>query len=156
MNLLNITEAPAENLAGLDNIVYIGLVADAASIPVKHAVDVLLDPTVWVNLATPPVMKTGKKMVSIRVTPDSIKFDADGQGELDGKSIKNKLEFSIPGLTDENLALVSATNNADLFFIFSHNGQYHLMGNKERPANAESPKGTSGGKDSPIRRTGLW
>ena len=146
LSLVEIKEQPQENLAGLDNYLMVGVINDVASMGAKHADDGTTDSTAWLTITTPPVMKTGKIMYSLRATPETIKWDPESQGELDGHSVKNKLEFFIPGLQLDNLTLMAVISNADLFFIFSHNGQYHQMGNKERVAILESAKGTSGGK----------
>ena len=153
LTLIDKINKPNENMGGATSRILIGLLADALTIPVNHAKDVASSITEWVTLETPPVMKTGKKMVIIQASQDTVEIKHDPQGETDCASFKNLLEFFVPGYEKESLALAAALLNNDVFIIVEQGGQFHMLGNKEQPCNSDGTGGATGKKAADSKGT---
>jgi len=116
-----------------------GIVQEVAFIPLA---DILTLPTVTqadptstgtftdlVKITGDIVLKTGKQLLSIYLTDESGQMSDELQGELDGKSFKNNLEFLHPGDGDEIRGFTAWAKNSNLVFIVkTKEGKNYLFG----------------------------
>jgi hypothetical protein len=74
------------------------------------------------------------------------------QGEFDGKSFMNTLEFLHPGSRPEMLGFAAYCKNGNLIFLIEEqDGQKRLLGHPRYPAKMVSAPGTTG-KESAARK----
>lgn len=91
------------------------------------------------------VMKAGKRAYKVYTDPDNAEMTYESQGEKGSKSKKAKLDIKIPGLRAKVLGFNAAIQNAELVILaLLNNGEWHMMGDKDRGADLEDDKTTSG------------
>ena len=107
-----------------------------------------------VEITTPIVMKTGKRIWDLYGTLGEGKLDCNSVGPRDGKSYENMVEFSHPGNSPKFLGfLANAGNETFVLFCKEKNGRVRIVGSLEDPAYFEDGKSTSGAKPSDGRVT---
>ncbi len=109
------------------------------------------DPTAagtFASLVTVPsdiIMKSGKKMFELYLTDETGTVMDEVQGELDGKSFKNTLEFVHPGESEEIRGFAAWAKNSNLIFVVrTKEGKRLLFGNDLSPAKLITAPGTLG------------
>lgn len=139
----------ANNTAGIGQYIYYCKESDIDVLPTV----VQPDPTQsgsledLVTITDNIVMKPGKKFNKIYVTLETGKLDSESQGEIDGVSYLNKLEFLVPGSEDKTLGLQAYAKNASLIFIVPElDGKKRMLGYRAYPAKMISAPGTTGQK----------
>lgn len=91
------------------------------------------------------VMKAGKRAYKVYTDPDNAEMTYESQGEKGSKSKKAKLDIKIPGLRAKVLGFNAAIQNAELVILaLLNNGEWHMMGDKDRGADLDDDKTTSG------------
>lgn len=99
------------------------------------------------------VLKAGKQLLSIYLTDETGQVMDEMQGELDGKSFKNTLEFLHPGESDEIRGFTAWAKNSNLIFIVkTKEDKNYLFGSALSPAKMVTAPGTTG--KAPADRKG--
>jgi hypothetical protein len=148
----------ADNTAGVAQYIYGAPVSYFDTIP-----DVIQpDPTGsgslsdLVTIKDNYVLKSGKDLIKLYVTLETGKLDSETQGEFDGMSFLNKLEFLIPGSTPTALGFARlAKNGSWIWFVPLIDGQKRVVGHRNYPAKLVSAPHTTGQK-SADRKAGTY
>ena len=90
-------------------------------------------------ISTAHTFKTGKCFKKIYCTMNKGKVDAKGQGETDGKSLKQEAEIFYPGSSAELHGFMGAVKNDSFVFLFEtpdtdDTGEYLQVGTEQFPA----------------------
>jgi len=103
-----------------------------------------------VTVSSNITMTTGKGLMKIGVTLDSIKITQSTEGETDNKGVKQKIEFSRPGNQDAAFESFLENNvNEDLFAIVDYfNGTKKLFGYPGNPLSLTSESNDDNEKDT--------
>lgn len=140
-----------------------GIVQEVAYVPLAD-IDTLptvvqADPTATgsfadlVKVVGDIVLKTGKNLLSIYLTDETGQISDELQGELDGKSFKNMLEFLHPGDSDEIRGFTAYAKNSNFIFIVkTKEGKNYLFGSALSPAKMVTAPGSTG--KAPADRKG--
>lgn len=144
LNMSDISFAEGQENYGGVSKVYYGFIADTVeeSFPSPKTAPTSLEEAI--TITTPIVMKTGKKMNTIYVTPETSGIDGETQGERDAESTKRTAEFFFPQPNADGLGFARVCQNRRMFFIFKDmRGQLRLIGSHIFPAKC-SPKDSTG------------
>jgi len=103
--------------------------------------------------ATALVLKSGKTLKHIYITPNTGSLNSPDQGEIDGISQKVELKFFIPGNSESLRKLQKLTNNRNLIFIVQDAEQrYFMVGNEQFPAVKIASEGHNTGETTESRK----
>lgn len=145
------------NTGGIQQAIYVGLMADVLTFPSTVATDPLAisgDLKDLVTINADLVMKDGKPLKKVYVTLEKGELKHDGQGEMDGRSFANTLDILHPGNSPEALGFLSFVKNADLVILLADtDGQKRLLGNRGYPAKLVDSKGTTGGTTASLKHS---
>jgi hypothetical protein len=101
-------------------------------------------------------MKPYKKFNELYVTLETGKIDSNSQGELDGMSFKNVLDFFHPGSSAQILGFAQWAKNSDLIFLVPESdGQVRILGHKGYPAKMTKAQVTTGAKGADRKGNGF-
>lgn len=90
-------------------------------------------------------LKTGTKPTTIYLTDETGELKDEIQGELDGKSFSNMLEFLHPGEGDDIRGFAAyIKNNSGIFVVRSKEDKQFLFGSMLSPAKLVTGPGTMG------------
>ncbi|MDJ1500468.1 hypothetical protein [Xanthocytophaga agilis] len=90
-------------------------------------------------------MLPGKDFKRIYVTLETGELKHDAQGELDGMSFLNQLDFFMPGSRAEVLGFAQWAKNSSLIFLIPElDGQIRMLGHRAYPAKMIPASGTTG------------
>lgn len=107
----------------------------------------------YVEAAGSFTFKTGEQPVFIYATEETVKYSAEGQGEKDGKSFEQKVEFFHPGNSKEQHSLATRIKNLPgIIIIADSDGRQMMIGSKFIPAYL-SPSYEGGQKRADLRGT---
>ena len=128
----------ADNTGGLTQRLWYAPIADFLSIKKPTA-----SPTTaadLVTIATAHTFKTGKCFNVMYITQDKGKYDADAQGDTDGKSFKQKVSSFYPGNEASAHGIAAMVKN-DQFIVIVENpdGTMNQIGTELMPSNC-TPK----------------
>lgn len=133
-----------ENMGGFGVVAYLALHSDIATWPQEYTDPNTLEK--MVKLHGNFAMVAQKYFLKIMVPADTLSNDPEGQGEIGGRSFKNKGKFFIPGFDGENRGLARRLNNSRGVIIIPTDDGYRLMiGSENRPVQF-MPSGKSGMK----------
>lgn len=89
----------------------------------------------YVTLDGSHALNTGKYFKRVYVTPGTLKFTPENQGEIDGQSFRQKGAFFHPGASDAINAFARQVNNGNFIIILhEENGKRVQCGNVGHPA----------------------
>lgn len=114
-----------ENLAGLGEVVYVGVKADLAA-PL----------TATDNVYSEPTFKTGKGLFKIECADETQGITGGSLGYR--KGFKQTLEFAIDAVNKIIAKTGRALNNLDLFFIVPDADEYQIMYDPNRKCKADA------------------
>ncbi len=127
-----------DNTAGIQQYIYIGKKADIAHFPKPIVDDSSSTSGILENLVTITdnfIMKSGKSFQRVYVTLEAGGITCTLQGNMDGKSFKNQLDFSHPGNRAQVMGLAQYAKNGDLVFIVpEQDGTARVIGHDAYPA----------------------
>jgi len=134
-----------QNMGGINKIIF-GLHADVKTWPALEVVPV--DPQDLVLLTAPMEMLMGKACFKFYSTDETAELVISEVGDTDGISTLVSLTCFHPGLSANLLGFINSAKNEDLvIFAQDQEGQWFLLGDKDRPAKYKSGgKGGSGAK----------
>ena len=146
-NLANLLhDSGADNIPGISAIYY----ADHGDV-LTWPTPTSGDPTAAVDfdtLVTIPgdiIMDVGKEFKKIYLTRETGEHRFEQQGEYDGKSFKQVLEFLHPGSKAAVDGFASWAGNANaVFILIDKEGNKFLFGSQYEPAKSQSLTGTGG------------
>ncbi len=148
----------SDNTSGIGQYIFVAKIEDIAVLPVP----VLDDSTgtgTFADLVTITqniVMLAGKSFHKIYVTLEAGELKSETQGELDGISFLNQLEFFHPGSQAEVLGFAQWAKNSSLVFLVPEvDGAIRLLGHRAYPAKMVSSPFTTG-KASADRKGGTF
>jgi len=124
------------NDGGLLVFTYWALYTDILTFPkVPAAPAVLADA---VTIASPFVMKTGKRFWQFQSTLLTSSLDSEGVGERDGRSAENKITLKRTGNEAEIIGWLEQVKNSDLILIATQiSGSRRVIGSEGLPASLE-------------------
>lgn len=114
-----------ENLAGLGEVVYVGVKADLAAPLVATE-----------NVYSEPAFKTGKGLFKIECADETQGITGGSLGYR--KGFKQTLEFAIDAVNKIIAKTGRALNNLDLFFIVPDGDEYQIMYDPNRKCKADA------------------
>lgn len=114
-----------ENLAGLGEVVYVGVKADLAAPLVATE-----------NVYSEPVFKTGKGLFKIECADETQGITGGSLGYR--KGFKQTLEFAIDAVNKIIAKTSRVLNNLDLFFIVPDGDEYQIMYDPNRKCKADA------------------
>ena len=126
----------SENMGGYKNRV--AFIPDCAvtAVPTLPDKDTVVDAGDLVTAAGAFVFKDGDSPQFIYATKGTVNYNAEPQGEIDGQSFVQTLEFGHPGSAAEVGAFARLVNNTPGYVIYEgHDGQQYMVGQKGYPAN---------------------
>lgn len=90
-------------------------------------------------------MKPGKYFRTIQAILETVKLDGTPQGEMDGKSLLNRLDFILAGNKAAALGFQQWCKNSSLVFLVKElDGNVRILGHKLYPAKLVEGPGTTG------------
>jgi hypothetical protein len=127
------------NMGGTTRHIYLIREKAVAAIPA-------VDPnTNTISTAITFVDSLTEVFAKIEITKDSGDVRHELQGETDGKSFKNFIDFSIPTHHDNNLALCKRLANEYLIAVAQDkNGDFRVLGSLKLPAHLNQATGQTG------------
>jgi hypothetical protein len=143
-------EVGQDNMAGIFGKIFAAPTSWIANIPAPVNGEIVGDIT----------MKSGYNFVDVYHTQGTGRLDFEGQGERDGGSLKNSVEWNVPALKGDNLAFANAILNGPYIVLcFDADGNCFMLGSivytqgiaVEFPAYRETLKGTTGMKATDVR-----
>lgn len=141
----------SDNTGGVQQNIYFARLADIETLPEPIVNDSTASGSFsqLVTINANIVMKAGKTFFKMYCTLETAGIKSDTQGELDGKSFKNELEFFHPGSQAEALGFAQWAKNSSLIFLVPElDGTVRLLGNNAYPAKMESSPFDTGKKTS--------
>ena len=135
-----------DNTPGIVELYY-AKISDIETLPLPTQNDPTqeVDYETLVTIDAPIVMKPWKQFKQMYLTDYTGKIESEIQGELDGKSFMNKLEFFHPGNSAQILGFTRAAKNGNFVFIgIDADGKKRLFGTRLRPAKLETAPITTG------------
>lgn len=145
-----------DNTAGIGMYIMFAKLSDIATLP-KPDVDDSTGTGSLESLVTISgniIMKTGKVFKKIYVTLETGKLDHESQGEIDGMSFLNKVEFLVPGSKALALGLAQWAKNSSLILLIQEqDGTARMLGHSLYPAKMISAPGTTGQKTADRKAT---
>ena len=135
----------SDNMGGLSQKIWIGKYDDVDTWPTEPSspADAAANGVLTGNLT----MKSGTRMFEFYVTDDKGSYNYELVGEMDGKSFKNTLKVSHPGLQAKILGFLNAIKNDNVVIIaIDADGDRWLLGDENRPCTIAT--GTGGTGDS--------
>jgi hypothetical protein len=140
-------EDGSDNTSGIQTKLLVAKMSDILTFP-KPVLDDSTGDGEFENLVTITgnfVMKPYKKFIELYVTLETGELKHESQGELDGISFLNQLEFLIPGSKKQVLGFTQWAKNSSLCFIVTEaDGQQRVLGHPGYPAKMVSAPGTTG------------
>jgi len=145
-----------DNTAGIGLYIMFAKLSDIATLPTPIVDDSTKNGS-FANLVTIAgniVMKTGKVFRKIYVTLETGKLDHESQGDIDGHSFLNKVEFLIPGSKAEALGFAQWAKNSSLIMLVQEqDSTVRMLGHALYPAKMISAPGTTGQKSADRKST---
>ncbi len=122
-----------ENMGGFENYIDIIPISDIdteAKLPANPVTD-----EDHVTIDGSHTLKSEKYWKRVYVTPNTLKYTPENQGEIDGQSFKQKGAFFHPGSSDAVNAFARQVNNGNfLLMLHEENGQRIQVGSVGHPA----------------------
>ncbi len=146
--------AGSENMGGYKNRLLFIPASAVSGVPELPAKEEVLEAGELVTAAGAFTFKTvGDKPIYIYATRNTVNFTAPPQGELDGKSYLQTLEWVHPGSSAEVGAFSRLVNNTPGYLIFEDaKGVQYMVGQSGMPATISSDFAGGG---SPTDRKGF-
>jgi len=138
-----------DNSAGIQSAIYVAKLADISVLPVPILDDSTGDGDFadLVTIEEDIEMELFKSFKQIYVTLETGQLDSKAQGEFDGMSFSNELEFLIPGSDPSALGFGQWAKNSSLIFLVPEvDGRVRLFGHRGFPAKMANADGTTGKK----------
>lgn len=155
MNLQNIDFAQgSDNTAGIGQFIWYASIEDIETLPQPVVDNSIADGDLasLVTIGSNIIMKSGKVFRRIYVTIETGGITATGQGEFDGKSFINALEFTHPGNEATVMGFQQWSKNASLVFLVQEqDGNIRILGHRAYPAKAVDVSGTTGVKTADLK-----
>ena len=136
-----------DNTSGLAVDIYVAKIDDILTLPEP----VLNDSTGsgkfadLVTISGDIQMKPGKYFRKIQAIIETAKLDGTLQGEMDGKSSLNRLDFTLAGNKADALGFQQWAKNGSLVFIVQdQDGKKRILGHRAYPAKFVEGVGTTG------------
>lgn len=132
-----------DNMGGISQKIYIGKYSDVLTWPTAPSSPATLEANgAWTGDL---VMTTGTRLFEMYVTDDKGGLNYELVGEMDGKSFKQTLKVSHPGLQAKILGFVNAIKNDNVVVIVvDADGEKWLMGDSLRPCTIATGNGGTG------------
>jgi hypothetical protein len=143
--------AGADNTAGIQQKILFARLEDIDILPLPDKDDSSGSGSLsdLVTISQSIRMQPYKKFYELYVTLEAAKLDSNSQGDLDGMSFKNVLEFFHPGSKADILGLAQWAKNSDLIFLVPESdGVVRLIGHRGYPAKMTKAQLTTGQKTS--------
>lgn len=144
-------EDGSDNTAGIQQYIYAAPFAWIQTLP-KPIVDDSTGSGEFADLVTITdniVMKAGRAFKKIYVTLEAGELKSELQGEMDGKSFLNSVEFFMPGSKAEVEGFRQWAKNSSLIFLVPEvDGQVRMLGHAGYPAKLVTNPGTTGKETS--------
>lgn len=127
------------NMGGLPQKIYLVRSEAIQSIPAPPAgSSTITDPIVFVDAAT-------EVFATIYITKKTGNYKHEQQGASDGYSFKETIVFGVPTLNDKVVTMCNDLCNENLIAVApDRNGQLHLVGSIDEPAEMEANTGDTG------------
>jgi len=145
-----------DNTAGIGMTIKVAKLADIQTLAKPDVDDSTAEGSLeqLVTISGNHVMKAGKSFRDIYVTLETGKLDHESQGEIDGMSFLNKLEFLIPGSKEKSLGFAQWAKNSSLIFLIpEQDGKIRQLGHRLYPAKMISAPGSTGQKSADRKAT---
>lgn len=152
--LENVTRRFVRNIGSLGTTIYAIPHEDVLTFPALPAVDA--DMADAAKLVGDLVPRDGKGFIKLRATMDTPGIIGEKQGETDGISFKQKLQFFIAALDDINLGFSAKAMNRGWVFMLKdpNRDQWYCLGNEVFAAEAETGEDAGTGVGT-VNRAGI-
>lgn len=155
MNLANIDFTNgSDNTAGLGQKLWYASIDDIETLPAPVVDDSVAtgDLASLVTISDNIIMKPGKRFFSMYATIETGGLTSTPQGEFDGKSFVNALEFTHPGSAPQAEGFKQWSKNSSLIWLVQEqDGAIRILGHRAYPAKFVDGTGTTGVKTADLK-----
>lgn len=128
----------ALNIGGTEQFLSYAPLVDFLTLEESDPIETALSDAALIEISVDHVFNTGKNFIKIYTTEDKGEYDFNGQGEMDGNTLKPVLKFFYPGAETAAFAFAAKSQNQKFIWMVPlGDGTVVQLGTAQFPASVK-------------------